>query len=102
MCLELENAKLRNYQWNFVDISLHPYLNAQIYSNSTVLVQIWISLEFEQHSECINITLNYLNNVHINRFVYQKALIRTFHKTFVNSQHYNTNSKGDFALNNQF
>ena len=35
-------------------------------------------------------------------FVYQKALIRTFHYkiTFVNSQLENTNSKGDFVLKN--
>ena len=41
-----------------------------------------------------------------NNFVYQKALIQTFHTTllttFVNTQHYTTNSKGDFVLKNQF
>ena len=37
-------------------------------------------------------------------FIYQKALIRTFHSNFdnkitlVNSQHKNTNSKGSFVL----
>ena len=47
---------------------------------------------------------SFLTFSNVKEFVYKKSSIRTFHTryltTFVNSQHQNTNSKGDFVLKN--
>ena len=63
---------------------------------------------FIKNNSYIKIAFVMLKNKQKYILVYQIALIRTFHTrfdykiTFVNSQHEETNSKGDFILKNRF
>ena len=89
-------------------------MEKDIFYNPRADPQHWRNLAKTANKTRLRLNKIHKNQIFINMqvdisFVYQKALIRTFHTSFlttqqlfVNSQHYSTNSKGYFVLKTRF